>query len=134
MNFSHQSPSPHPAAPPWQWALEAERALPIAPARQGRWLQVEQGRVWLTETQRQGQAQDQWLLRGERLFLPAGSAWVAEGFGGARVSVFQAPPRAAGRFLGTLVLLARAASAACSAKRAQGCIKAGESRASSGAV
>jgi Protein of unknown function (DUF2917) len=132
MRFLHQIQTPAQAAAPWRWEFESAPARPIAPSRQGRWLQVEEGRVWLTETRRRGQAADLWLVRGERLFLAAGSAWVAEGFGGAQVSVFQAPPRAASRFFGAL--LARAASAACSAKRAQGCIRAGESRASSGTV
>jgi hypothetical protein len=135
-----------PAAAPWLWHFEEKQAKRITPSPQGRWLQVEQGRVWLTESLPRGQASDHWLAGGERLYLPAGSAWVAQGFESARASLLQAPPRFARAFtglgaafawfgfLGGVVLPALAASAACSAQRAQGCIKAGESRASSGAV
>lgn len=79
-------------AAPWQWRLDSRRAqrLPAVPAL--RWLAVEEGRVWLTRSQSSPQApEDVWLSAGERMSLPAGSDWVAEGWPEARVVVLQAP-------------------------------------------
>ena len=79
-------------AAPWQWRLEARRArrLPAAPVT--RWLAVEEGRVWLTRSQQAGPwlPEDVWLRAGERLPLPAGSEWVAEGWPEARIVLMQA--------------------------------------------
>ncbi len=142
MKKSHQQ---HAAGQPWLWRFADDEVRPIKAERADRWVQVKGGSLWLTQTLREGSAEDHWLQRGEQLGLPAGSTWVAQGFDGAQVVLLQEPPQPAGfaRFLrGTVFasgwalagLAARAASAACKAKRAQGCIKAGESMASSGTV
>ena len=79
-------------AAPWQWRLSSRcvRRLDAAPAL--RWLAVEEGRVWLTRSQQSMDgAEDIWLSAGERLPLPAGSEWVAEGWPEAKVVVLEAP-------------------------------------------
>lgn len=79
-------------ATPWLWRLDSRRAQRLAATPALRWLAVEQGRVWLTRSQRALQpAEDVWLSAGERLPLPPGSDWVAEGWPEARVVVLQAP-------------------------------------------
>ena len=80
---------------PWQWRLSSRcvRTLRAAPAL--RWLAVEEGRVWLTRSQQALEAgEDLWLSAGQRMPLPAGSEWVAEGWPDARVVVLEAPQRA----------------------------------------
>lgn len=77
---------------PWQWRLDSRRAQRLAPAPALRWLAVEEGRVWLTRSQRSLQPpEDLWLSAGDRVPLPPGSDWVAEGWPEARVVVLQAP-------------------------------------------
>lgn len=79
-------------ATPWQWRLDSRHAQRLAAAPALRWLAVEEGRVWLTRSQRSQQpAEDVWLSAGERLPLPPGSDWVAEGWPEARVVVLEAP-------------------------------------------
>lgn len=137
---------------PWHWPLPPQQArrLPAAPV--GRWLRVDEGCAWLT---RDGagphDAADQWLHKGQRLWLPPGSAWVAEGWPQARLSLLLAPqaPQAARplqrprgafgvRFLGAALEAAgfalAAFSAAWTASRAQGSISMGDSIASGGTV
>ena len=80
------------ARTPWQWRLSARCVRRLAPAAVERWLAVEEGRVWLTRSQRSlDGAEDLWLSAGDRLPLPAGSDWVAEGWPEARVVVLEAP-------------------------------------------
>ena len=77
---------------PWQWRLSSRcvRRLHAAPTL--RWLAVEEGRVWLTRSQQVLEpGEDVWLSAGQRLPLPAGSDWVAEGWPEARVVVLEAP-------------------------------------------
>ncbi len=142
MKEHHQ---PLSASAPWFWRFADDEVRILTAERADRWLQVKGGSLWLTQTLREGSAEDHWLEQGEQLWLPAGSTWVAQGFDGAQVVLLQEPLQPAGfaRFLrGTVFasgwalagLAARAANAACKAKRAQGCIKAGESMASSGTV
>lgn len=77
---------------PWQWRLSARRAQRLAAAPALRWLAVEEGRVWVTRSQASMDgAEDVWLAAGDRLPLPPGSEWVAEGWPEARVVVLQAP-------------------------------------------
>lgn len=80
----------HPA--PWQWRLSSRCVRRLRPAPALRWLAVEEGRVWLTRSQRALEpGEDVWLSAGRRLLLPAGSDWVAEGWPEARVVVLEAP-------------------------------------------
>ncbi len=88
------------AVAPWQWRLGARSAQRLAAAPVARWLAVEEGRVWLTRSPSRGPSsleppEDVWLAAGERLPLPPGTDWVAEGWPEARVVVLEAP--AAGR-------------------------------------
>lgn len=88
MKISHESS----AAAPWQWRLSPRRAQRLPAAATARWLAVEQGRVWLTRSQRALEpGEDVWLQAGERLPLPAGSEWVVEGWPEARVVLLEAP-------------------------------------------
>lgn len=77
---------------PWQWCLDGQKARRLAAVPARRWLAVEQGRVWLTRSeQRLRPPEDLWLEAGDRLELPPGTEWVAEGWPAARVVVMQAP-------------------------------------------
>lgn len=77
---------------PWQWRLGARSARRLAAAPVTRWLAVEEGRVWLTRSQSSLEPpEDVWLIAGERLPLPPGTDWVAEGWPEARVVVLEAP-------------------------------------------
>jgi hypothetical protein len=84
---------PDEAAAPWLWTLDTGRARRLRAAPVARWLWVREGRVWLTRSQRTPEppGEDIWLAPGQRLLLPAGSEWVAEGWPAARVLVLQAP-------------------------------------------
>lgn len=73
-------------------AVPAGRSARIAPQAVARWLHVKSGRVWLTRTQREGQAEDVWLAAGDSWALPAGSAWVLEADRGAELQLVQAWP------------------------------------------
>jgi hypothetical protein len=77
---------------PWEWPLERGEVRRIEPAPVMRWLDVAAGRVWLTPTRRDDRAADHWLAGGERLALPAGSAWVLEAWPSARVALHLASP------------------------------------------
>lgn len=107
---------------------------------------VLRGRVWLTRDAGPGEDSDHVLAPGDSLVVADGQAVVAEAWGHGevatlrwqpRTSVLQRLPRAglAGAFFAAFgALAARPRSAASSASRAQGCITAGDSIASSGAV
>ncbi len=77
---------------PWLWALDAHQAQRLRAAPAARWLAVEEGRVWLTRSQRALEpGEDVWLSAGQRLPLPAGSEWVVEGWPAAKVVVLEVP-------------------------------------------
>lgn len=122
-------------APTRTWHLDAGHAerLDRAPGE----LTVLKGRVWVTG---QGDGEDQVLSRGERLHIVAGMDVVVEPWDRAQGAVLHwAPQRRGARALGLRALAggffaALARRAASSASRAQGCIRAGDSIASSGAV
>jgi len=99
MSIQHQTERPS----DWQWALAGERAERIEPAREARWLVVRDGEVWLTRTCQRGQPDDLWLARGERVRLPAGSAWVMQGWPSARVELLLEPPRFSAAGLSSLL-------------------------------
>lgn len=122
------------AVAPWEGNLPQGQALRLDSAEVPRWLQVTRGRVWLTATQSTiGLHPDCWVVAGERIALPPGSEWVAEGDPGASYLLLEAPVRRRD-VRGTLARVLRALSAAWSARRAQGCINAGDSIASAGAL
>jgi hypothetical protein len=77
---------------PWLWTLPKAAARRLPRAGAARWLEVTEGRVWLTRSGHELQpGDDVWLSAGEHLLLPAGSEWVAEGWPQARVAVLEAP-------------------------------------------
>lgn len=77
---------------PWQWRLSSRQVQRLRAAPAPRWLAVEEGRVWLTRSQQALEpGEDVWLSAGQRLPLPAGSEWVAEGWPEARVVVLESP-------------------------------------------
>lgn len=90
--FMRESHHERGAATPWEWPLSPGEVRRIEPAPVPRWLDVAAGRVWLTPTRDDDRAVDHWLAAGERLALPAGSAWVLEAWPSARVALHQAPP------------------------------------------
>lgn len=123
-----------PAVAPWEGVLPQGQVARVEAVERPRWLQVTRGRVWLTATHTtMGPHADRWLCAGDRLELPPGSDWVAEGDPGARYLLLEAPARrrAAG---GAWTAWWRALRAAWSARRNQGCISAGDSIASAGTV
>lgn len=78
---------------PWLWTLDSRYARRLSAAPTRRWLAVEEGRVWLTRSQRVLEpGEDVWLSAGQGLALPAGSDWVAEGWPEAKVVVLELPP------------------------------------------
>jgi Protein of unknown function (DUF2917) len=83
---------------PWSWDLPARQARTLPASAQPRWLQVASGCVWLTRADGSEQAQDIWLLAGQSLALPAGSAWVLEGWPQARLSLLLQAPEADATF------------------------------------
>jgi hypothetical protein len=88
MNIVHDKSRPS----PWQWRLSSRAAQRLRAAPALRWLAVEEGRVWLTRSQQALEpGEDIWLSAGQRLPLPAGSEWVAEGWPEARVVVLESP-------------------------------------------
>lgn len=117
------------------WHLEAGRAERVG-AAPGE-LTVLKGRVWVTG---QGDGDDLVLSRGERLHIVAGTDVVVEPWDRAQGAVLHwAPQRRGAHALGLRALAggffaALARRAASNASRAHGCIKAGDSIASSGAV
>lgn len=86
------SAEPAPPWQPWQWPLAEGEVRRIGAAPVARWLEVAAGRVWLTPTRSDDLAADHWLAAGERLVLPAGSAWLVEAWPSARVALHWAPP------------------------------------------
>lgn len=94
IQFMRDSHHERAAATPWEWPLAPGEVRRIEPAPVTRWLDVADGRVWLTPTRDDDLAVDHWLAAGERLALPAGSAWVLEAWPSARVALHQAPPGA----------------------------------------
>lgn len=92
--FMRDSHRERTAATPWEWPLAPGEVRRIEPAPVARWIDVADGRVWLTPTRDDDLAVDHWLAAGERLALPAGSAWVLEAWPSARVALHQAPPGA----------------------------------------
>ena len=138
---THTTPFVHRADHAWQ--LRSAMSLPSAMGE----LRVLEGRVWLT---RRGDAQDHWLEAGQSVRLHARDAAVIEphGLNGATL---QWRPMRQRRVLHVMLLrgvartfralelaacgvAALARSAAASARRAQGCIEAGEPIASSGTL
>lgn len=108
---------------------------------------VLRGRVWLTRDAGPGEDSDHVLAPGDSLVVADGQAVVAEAWGHGEVASLRWQPRTpvlqrlprtglAGAFFAAAfgAFAARPRSAAPSASRAQGCIKAGDSIASSGAV
>jgi hypothetical protein len=82
----------HEQADPWAWQLARGRARRLRAEPRLRWLAVQRGRVWLTCSEGSAdRSQDIWLHPGERVALPAGSEWVAEGWPEAEVLLLQAP-------------------------------------------
>lgn len=131
---------------------QASAVLSLAPGQARRLapgageITVLRGRVWLTRDAGPGEDSDHVLAPGDSLVVADGQAVVAEAWGPGelaslrwqpRGSVLQRLPRAglAGAFFAAFgAFAARPRSAASSASRAQGCITAGDSIASSGAV
>jgi len=96
MTPGHQHPACAQAAPghcPWDWPLPAGRATVLPEASAARWLVVHSGRVWLTGLDTRRQAQDIWLDAGAHHPLPAGTAWLLEGWPDACVGVLLAAPQ-----------------------------------------
>ena len=82
----------HQSGAPWAWLLAPGQATTLAAEPVARWLRVEEGCVWLTRRDGGAQADDIWLRAGQSLALPAGSAWVLEGWPQARLALLlQAP-------------------------------------------
>jgi len=78
---------------PWVWPLCGVSRLKAT--REVRWLVVDEGRVWLTRSQRHaGLNDDIWLGPGQRHRLPAGSEWVVEAQPNARLELLLVPPAA----------------------------------------
>lgn len=132
---------------------QASAVLSLAPGQTLRMgagageITVLRGRVWLTTDAGPGEDSDRVLSPGDSLAVADGQAVVAEAWGRGeaaslrwqpRREVLQRLPRAgwAGAFFAAAfgAFAARPRSAASSASRAQGCINAGDSIASSGAV
>lgn len=129
------------------WQLAPGRSSTLAAASVARWLQVSEGRLWVTTGGQLGGAvpDDAWVLPGQVLEVPAGVSAVLEGWPKASFQLLEAAPaarpqtlplRAAGRLAGGFLadLAARALNAASSASLAQGSIRGGDSMASCGGV
>ena len=122
---------------PWEGDLPRGRIVRLEASERLRWVQVTQGRVWLTATQACiGHHPDRWLVKGASLALPPGSEWVAEAGADARYLVLEAPAPRRAPLAFALAWRAfagmRALSAAWTARRPQGSISAGDSMASAG--
>lgn len=104
MKPQHQSgPATLSALPTWN--LASGEVGRIGPSPCARWLVVERGRVWLTASGElartdgyrgaeplpvdlpQAAMPDHWLAAGEQMLLPAGSEWVIEAGGDARLAM-----------------------------------------------
>ena len=77
----------------WAWTLGEREAQTLGAAPAQRWLRVDEGCLWLTQRDSHGQREDDiWLVAGQSLALPPGSAWVLEAWPQARLSLLlQAP-------------------------------------------
>ncbi len=93
------------ASPVWQLAHGHARTLHAV--RRTRWLEVVDGRLWVTACGRFGKSvpDDAWISPGEALEIPAGVAVVVEGWPQARFKLLEAVPVARPR---TAVLRAMA--------------------------
>jgi len=128
------------------WSLANGAVHGLDASGHDRLLCLREGRLWLTGGARHDAAGDRWLQAGDCLRLPAGTAWLAGAEPRASWVLLEAPVAAQGlrrtRGLGlalagaaTLASLAAwARKAAAIARRAQGAISAGDSRASAGSV
>lgn len=120
----------------WQLAQQATVHLPAAAHERLLCLRI--GRLWLTGPDADGRPHDVWLEAGGCAALPAGTEWLAGAEPEAGWVLLEGPDeaqrrRAALRLVsGFWATLAR--SAAAIARRAQGAISAGDSRASAGIV
>ena len=83
----------HQTSAPWAWRLAPRQAITLAAEAADRWLLVNDGQVWLTQTDRGELADDIWLNAGESLRLPAGSTWV-QAWPQASLSLIQQAPAA----------------------------------------
>jgi hypothetical protein len=69
----------HQTARPWEWHLASGALARIDALALPRWLELQAGRVWLTQTVSRGETPaDVWLQAGERVLLPAGTRWLVE--------------------------------------------------------
>lgn len=84
----------HQSSPPWEWQLAPLQATALAADPHPRWLAVTEGRVWLTALKPEVSGEDIWLEPGQRQALPAGTAWLLEGWPQARVQLLQEAPAA----------------------------------------
>jgi hypothetical protein len=82
----------HSAAAP-VWTLPRRQARRLVASTQTRWLRVLEGELWLTPTSGEGlpASEDLWLRAGERLVLPPGAEFVAEGWRDSRFELLLAP-------------------------------------------
>lgn len=94
--------------PPAAWRLADGEVLRLRVGRGARWLQVRQGRVWLT---RSGSLDDVWLSPGDSVRLARGADAVIEAAGDACFELLEPPQPQAG-MLGAAGGLWRAATAA----------------------
>jgi hypothetical protein len=85
----------HSAAAP-VWTLPRRQARRLAASTQTRWLRVLEGELWLTPTSGDSlpPSEDLWLRAGERLVLPPGAEFVAEGWRDSRFELLLAPAAA----------------------------------------
>ena len=81
MSESHQTTAP------WAARLERGEATTLAAADVPRWLLVDAGCVWATRRNGAAQAEDLWIVAGQSLALPPGSAWVLEGWPQAQITL-----------------------------------------------
>lgn len=77
---------------PWTWPLEPRQVRTLPAAGLPRWLRVDAGCVWVTQSRSDAPAEDLWLQAGESLALPAGTAWVVEAWPRTQLSLLQAAP------------------------------------------
>jgi hypothetical protein len=81
----------HNAAAP-VWTLSRRQARRLAATRHRRFLRVLEGELWLTPSAGARHAsEDLWLRAGQRLELPAGVEFVAEGWRDSRFELLLAP-------------------------------------------
>lgn len=88
MSPRHQSAD----ASPWLWPLPAGSMQRLEATPHERWLEVQEGEVWATGGLGGVGASDHWLRAGQRLVLPAGTAWLLQGWQASRLVLLQPPP------------------------------------------